>query len=194
MNSFARKEVFIPKGGNIVQQLQEVGVSVSAFVPGDAIGEAKRSLAVKDAIEQGALQEPGSHRAKLYAMQEALGQFPEVDCPLQHTFAPGIYIRTIFLPKGTTLVGKIHKHQHGNVLSCGTVRVYTEYGGLERLSGPLTMLSDPGTKRAVFAETDSVWTTIHPNPTNTRDLSVLEDQIIAKTYEEYEAFVKENAS
>ena len=50
------------------------------------------------------------------------------------------------------------------------------------------MISKAGTKRALYAKTDLVWTTVHLNPTNTEDIGELEEEIIAKSYEEYETF------
>lgn len=154
------------------------------FGPGDMAG--KREAAISDAMEQIQRTAPGSVRNQLYALQASMGGLPEADCPLQHVFAPGAYARTIFLPAGTVIVGKIHKHQHLNILSQGEVRVLTESGGVEALRGPLTMVSPAGTKRAVYALTDVVWTTIHL--TNETDLAKIEDETIAKTYEEYEQF------
>jgi hypothetical protein len=110
----------------------------------------------------------------------------DFDVNLQHVFAPGAYGRTLSFPKGTLIVGKIHKHAHLNVLSKGDVLVLTESGGLERMVGPLTMVSPPGTKRAVYALEDTVWTTVHL--TDETDLEKIEDHVIAKTYEEYEMF------
>ena len=105
---------------------------------------------------------PEEHvRAKLYRLQHATSELLKVECPLQHVFAPGAYARTIFVPKGTVIVGKIHKHAHLNILSQGCASVMTEAGGVQHLEGPYTMVSPPGTKRGVFAHTDLVWTTIH---------------------------------
>jgi hypothetical protein len=101
---------------------------------------------------------------------------------LTHRFAEGIYVREIRIPAGTVLTGKLHKHQHPNVLLHGEVLVVTEHGGREHLVAPLVMMSPPGTKRAVLALADTVWITIHANPDNTQDLAVLEDQIIAPDY------------
>lgn len=154
------------------------------FSKGDMAG--KREHAVKDALEQLPLQPQGSVREKLYRLQAALNEVEEIECPLQHVFAPGAYARTIFIPRGGVLVGKIHKHKHLNILSQGTVLVLTESGGLEQLTGPLTMVSEPGTKRAVQALTDVVWTTIHL--TNETDLEKIENEVIAKNYAEYEQF------
>ena len=163
-------------------------ISLAGFVAGDAIGLEKRAAAVLDGINQGALQEKGSVREKLYALQASMGNLPEIDCPLQHVFAPGVYARTIFLPAGSVLVGKIHKHKHINILSTGSVTVLTESGGIEKLRGPLTMASEPGTKRAVYADADAVWTTIHL--TNETDLAKIEDEVIAKTYVDYDKFIQ----
>lgn len=161
-------------------------MNIVPFQQGDMAG--KREIAVAHAQQEMAKLPPGSARAKLYALQAAAGNLPEVDMPLQHVFAPGAYARTIFIPAGSVIVGKIHKHQHLNILSMGHVTVFTEGGGEEDLHGPLTMVSPPGTKRAVLAHTDTVWTTIHL--TNETDLDKIEEHVIAKTYEEYEQFAQ----
>ena len=108
-------------------------------------------------------------------------------CPLEHKFSDGIYVREITIPAGTFIVGKIHKHDHPNFLLEGEVTVITEEG-IEELKAPMSMISKAGTKRALYAKTDLVWTTVHLNPTNTEDLDELEEEIIAQSYEEYETF------
>lgn len=115
-------------------------------------------------------------------------------CPLKHTFSEGIYVREIFIPADTMLVGKIHKHDHPNFLMSGDVDVITESGGSERLKGPLSMISKAGTKRVVYTISDTVWITVHLNPTNTQDLSKLEEIVIADSYKEYERFIKSKDS
>ena len=161
---------------------------VVPFTSGDAYGQEKRQLAIKDAQEQINVLPEGGIRRKLYELQAAMDGLPDVECPLQHTFAPGVYVRTIFIPAGSVVVGKIHKHSHANVLSQGHVTVLTEGGGLQELLGPITMVSEPGTKRAVYAHTDTVWTTIHP--TNKTELADIEEETIAKDYADYELFVR----
>lgn len=133
-------------------------------------------------------------RHKIFAFQEALSteiaagrmEAFDFDANLEHIFAPGCYLRTLRFPKGTYIVGKIHKHAHGNILSKGDVLVVTEGGGLERLTGPKTMVSPPGTKRALVALEDTVWTTVHL--TDETDLEKIEEHVIAPTYEAYEQF------
>jgi len=100
--------------------------------------------------------------------------------PLNHSFAEGIYVREIFIPKGTILTGKIHRHSHPNFLMKGEVIVVTEHGGREYLKAPLSMISKAGTKRAVFALEDTVWITVHA--TGETDLEKIEEYVIAKSY------------
>lgn len=118
------------------------------------------------------------------AMESALadGDMSEADCPVKHYFAPGLYVREMFIPAGTAIVGKIHKHAHFNDISMGRIRVSTEFG-FDIFEAPYRFVSIEGTKRAVYAETDVIWTTYHP--TTETDLEKIEDQVIAKTYDDF---------
>jgi len=134
----------------------------------------------------------GNHEAReqIVALQSAMelaitdGEMQPVDCELKHYHAPGLYIREIFIPAGTAIVGKIHKHAHFNDISKGRVRVSTEFG-FDILEAPCRFVSEPGTKRAVFAETDTIWTTFHP--TLETDVEKIETEIIAADYNELKA-------
>jgi hypothetical protein len=117
------------------------------------------------------------------AMEQALaaGELDPAACPVTHHFAPGAYGREIFIPAGSLVVGKIHKHAHLNVISQGECSVYTE-DGIREFKAPHTFVSQPGTKRVVLARTDLVWTTVHV--TNETELDKIEDYVIAKSYDE----------
>lgn len=124
-------------------------------------------------------------RSKVLQMQEAMSQQPQIDCHVDHVFAPGLYARQIQMPAGALVVGKIHKHAHVNTISKGRCIVATEFG-YEELVAPHTFVSKPGTKRAVYVLEDTVWTTYHP--TEETDLVAIEDHVIAKSYDEYLEF------
>jgi len=133
-------------------------------------------------------------REKILEFQNELAKQPGAwegdseNCPLKHSFAPGVYVREIFIPKGICLVGKIHKHEHPNFLMSGEVLVVTEHEGRQHLKAPLSMISKAGTKRVVYALEDTVWITVHV--TGETDLEKIEDFVIAKSFEEYEQFKK----
>jgi hypothetical protein len=113
------------------------------------------------------------------------------DCIVKHYFSPKddkygccTYAREMFIPKGTLIIGKIHRHQHLNIISKGKVVVYTEFGE-KHLEGPVTFVSEIGLKRSVFAVEDTLWTTIHLTEfVGKEDLSKIEDEVIAPDYEQ----------
>lgn len=120
-------------------------------------------------------------RAHIFRLQEHMLQQENLldQCPVRHIFAPGCYAREMTIPKGIVIIGKIHRHRHVNIISKGKVRVATEFG-IEQFEAPYTFVSEVGTKRAVFALEETVWTTIHV--TDETDLDKIEDYVIAKDY------------
>lgn len=107
----------------------------------------------------------------------------EGDFPVSHIFAPGLYARQMTIPAGGIIIGKIHRHAHVNTISKGRVWVVTEFGK-EEIAGPVTFVSQPGTKRVVVAQEETIWTTYHP--TTETDLDKIEAHVIAPTYEALE--------
>jgi hypothetical protein len=71
---------------------------------------------------------PNAKRETILRFEAALRELPQTDCPLKHTFAPGMYAREILLPPETFIVGKIHKHAHLNIVTRGRCTVVTEFG------------------------------------------------------------------
>lgn len=147
------------------------------------------NVAVKISEENGDLiADALKRRADIATLEGALAKVPgavfgDSDLmPLKHTFAEGVYVREIFIPKGCVLTGKIHKHSHPNFLMRGEVVVVTENGGREHLKAPLSMISAPGTKRAIVALEDTVWITVHV--TEETDLEKIEEYVIAKDYDD----------
>lgn len=123
------------------------------------------------------------NRNKILRLQDEMLEMENLvgECEVRHIFAPGVYAREMTIPKGIVIIGKIHKHRHVNIISKGSAEVMTEFGKIH-IEAPYTFVSEVGTKRAVLALDDVVWTTIHP--TNETDLAKIEDEVIAKSYDE----------
>jgi hypothetical protein len=111
----------------------------------------------------------------------------QIEVPVTHYFSTGVYAREIFIPKGSLIVGKIHKYDQINIISQGDISVVTEQGPM-RIKAPYTVISPAGTKRIAYVNEDTVWTTIHPNPKDEENLDKLEDILIAKSFEDFEKF------
>jgi hypothetical protein len=112
------------------------------------------------------------------------------NCTLKHYFTPKddeygccTYAREMLIPKGTLIIGKIHRHQHLNFISKGKVTVFTEFGE-KYLEAPCTFISEVGLKRAVYAQEDTLWTTVHLTKFEKEDdLDKIENEVIAPSYD-----------
>lgn len=131
--------------------------------------------------------EPLDYYKKAFDLQKSLFELEQLDIPVEHHFAPGNYARECFLPAGSVVIGKVHRHAHVNIISKGKVTVATSEG-LHEYEAPLTFISEPGAKRALIVHEDTVWTTVHPNPSDTQDLALIESDVIVPE-SEVEAFI-----
>ena len=113
------------------------------------------------------------------------------DCKLTHYFSPisedygcAVYGRQMFIPKGTLIIGKIHRHRHLNFIISGKVSVATEFGK-KYFEAPCGFVSEVGLKRAVYAEEDTIWMTVHLTKHNDeKDLAKIEEELISPNYSE----------
>lgn len=111
-----------------------------------------------------------SMREKVERLQSVLENHPQVECPVRHYFAPGVYAREMTIPAGVIATGAVHKTEHLSIISIGHC-VLTTDDGVKEIHGPCTFVSKPGAKRALVAVTQTVITTIHP--TDETDLDKL---------------------
>ena len=103
---------------------------------------------------------------------------PVVDeIPITHKFADGIYIRQMNMKAGQIVVGATHKHLHVWFLMTGRVLI-NNYGEKIEHVAPCYTISNPGSKRVIYAVEDSIFVNVHKNPTNTKDIKELEKRII----------------
>ena len=109
----------------------------------------------------------------------------------KHSFADGVYIREMRMKKGQLGFSAIHKHSYGFFLLSGTLASSKE-DGVEEFIAPCYIISPQGAKRIVYAVEDCVITTVHANPTNTKDLKEIEKNNVVFSWRDYEEYLKEN--
>jgi quercetin dioxygenase-like cupin family protein len=114
-------------------------------------------------------------RAQIVRLEDELRSMPQLEVPTHHTFGPGFYVRTIELPAGATLTGRVHKTEHVFLLSKGRLTVVTE-DGRQTLEAPAQFVCRPGLKRAGYAHTDVVCSNVHL--TTETDLAKLEAALV----------------
>jgi hypothetical protein len=138
----------------------------------------RRSLALSDlTFNDGYL----GLRNKVNQLEQIVEQLPQVKCPVRNIFAPNVYAREMTIPSGVVLTGAVHKTCHLSILSKGQVKVVSDEGVIE-LTAPATLISQPGAKRAIFAVSEAVWTTIHA--TTETDVDKLVEELTESTADE----------
>jgi hypothetical protein len=101
--------------------------------------------------------------------------------PLKHTFADGLYIREIFMPKGQIISTGIHKKEHPYFVLKGDISVLTDKG-IKRIKAPFNGITKPGTKRLIYMHEDSIWITVHATDKSTPE-DVL-NEVVAKDFDD----------
>lgn len=102
---------------------------------------------------------------------------PQVECPVEHIFGPGIYIRQVFMPAGTIVIGHSHKIPSLNMVLSGKLALL-EDGVRREITAPYIFTSKEGRKVAYVLE-DCVFQNIYA--TEETDLDKLEEMCVEKS-------------
>lgn len=127
-------------------------------------------------FEEQLLDLPGSYGSPEKPGQDKVAN--EIN-PLKHTFADGLYIREIFMPKGQVISTGIHKKEHPYFVLKGDLSVLT-HEGVVRIKAPYSGITKPGTKRLIYMHEDTIWTTVHATEKETVEETL--NEIIAKDF------------
>ena len=125
-----------------------------------------------------------AHRAQVIQFHELVEKMPQcTDRPLEHFFAHRVYVRQLKTPAGVVSVSKIHRFSQVNFLLQGRVSIKTPEGVVERIA-PCIWTSPPGAKSVTYFHEDTVWASAHG--TDETDIDLLEQELICKTFEEFD--------
>lgn len=133
-------------------------------------------------------EEVASLRSEILDLEKDLLKQEQMDIPAEHLFGKNCYARTIRIPAGTIIIGKIHKYKTINIISQGDISIISQ-DGIMRVQSPYFHEGTPGAKRILLAHTDAVWTVVHG--TDKTDLDEIEEEFIAKTFDEVPSITEE---
>ena len=108
-----------------------------------------------------------------------------------HYFSDGLYVREMFCKKGYLCFTVIHNTANPLFLMKGTVAFSSE-DGVEELTAPTFILTNPGTKRICYWLEDSVIITVHPNPDGLTDLKEIEKKMFSCNWDQYDDGLKQD--
>lgn len=132
-----------------------------------------------------ALSEPAKQaRAHAFALECAMrekiadNEMSELSFDVRHFFGDDVYVRALFLPAGSFVVGKIHKHEHLSLILCGDISIVDESGATRLTGYQMPFTSRAGVKRAVAVHADTWYLTIHRK----RDFDETDEEEIERAY------------
>lgn len=105
------------------------------------------------------------------------------ELPVEHEFVDGMYVRRLFIPKGTLLVGKVHKKPCVNFVEKGDISILTETGQ-KRVTAGFSIVSPAGLQKVGFAHEDTVFTNVFR--TDVTDPEKVEEDIACDSYEVFQ--------
>lgn len=132
-------------------------------------------------VEEGSPRQ--AMREAIDLLEGALAKLPQAGHDIEHLFTDGLYIRSVRIQQGTLFVTPIYKEECILTMLCGRLVIVTE-DGASVITPPHFVLTKSGAKRAIFAVDEVLAHTVHPNPDNERDISVLEARIYASAANE----------
>lgn len=110
---------------------------------------------------------------QIEAVEARLLPLAQVDMPVTHRFAPGVYIRELLMPAGTFVIGHEHKTEHFNVVLSGRADVLLD-GVVTEIKAPMIFPSAAGVRKMLYIHEDMRWATVHPTTeTNVEQLEAL---------------------
>jgi len=112
------------------------------------------------------------------SVEAQLLALPQVELPLNHQFAPGVYLREIFMPAGTFVIGHEHTTEHFNIVTAGRALVMIAGEPFE-ITAPATFVSKAGVRKVLYILEDMRWMTVHPS--HETDIEKLEGELIVKS-------------
>ena len=104
--------------------------------------------------------------------------------PIEHDFEDQLYMRKMKMKAGSVVISAIHETDHFWFLMNGKILVNTNGEIIEHIA-PCYEHSAKGAKRIIYRLEDCTFINIHKNPSNEKNLSILENQLYSFTIEEH---------
>jgi len=114
---------------------------------------------------------------KVAHLEDVMLDMDQSYCPVTHTFSNGVYVREVFMPKDSLIVGHFHKTPHLNIMISGVLEII-DGDDKTILEAPMMFTGKEGRKVARIIE-DCVWLNVYG--TDEQDIDKLEAMFMIKS-------------
>ena len=125
---------------------------------------------------------------KIERIEGRLLELGWTELPVNHHFADGVYFREGTIPKGSLILGHAHKREDLTVFFSGRLLLAVD-GVVKEVHGPCVVKTPPGARKIGYVLEETRGGNIHANPSNERDISKVEADMVyfSKTYLAFKA-------
>ena len=109
----------------------------------------------------------------------------ELDVPIDHYHAEGLYGRRMYAPANTLIISKVHCSQQFTIALKGKCRVLDQDGNKYDIEAPSVFVTEKGTQRAIYCYDDVEWITVHAS--DSTDIDEIEERIFCDSFEEFDS-------
>lgn len=107
----------------------------------------------------------------------------ELDVPIDHYHAKGLYGRRMYASASTLIISKVHCSQQFTIALKGRCRVLDQDGNKYDIEAPSVFVTEKGTQRALYCYDDVEWITVHAS--DSTDIDEIEKRIFCNSFEEF---------
>lgn len=103
---------------------------------------------------------------------------------ISHDYCGPLYMRKMIMPKDSVVVSAVHHTNHFWFLLKGKISVTTDEETVEHIA-PCYSRSLKGAKRFIVCVEECLFINVHANPTESKDIEEIQDDLYSITLDEY---------
>jgi hypothetical protein len=103
---------------------------------------------------------------------------------ISHDYCGPLYMRKMIMPKDSVVVSAVHHTNHFWFLLKGKISVTTDEETVEHIA-PCYSRSLKGAKRFIICVEECLFINVHANPTESKDIEEIQDDLYSITLDEY---------
>lgn len=121
----------------------------------------------------------------LQRLEDESLKLPQINIETNHYTADNVYVRSIIIPKGSTVTGAVHLTDTIDIMVYGNLIVVTEEGKRHITEPGSIFYSKKGLKKVAYAIEDTMWITAHGLEKTNHDIKEIEKLIAVPSYNDY---------
>ena len=130
-----------------------------------------------------------SFKDSVSGLVSCLREIDDDQTEINEYVANGSYVREMLIPKGTCVVGRVHKYECVNILLSGKIAIVSNDGQKQIMEAPAIFVSQPGHQKIGYAIEDTRW--LNTFACDKKDVPNACELFTCESEEEYRLLIEE---